>query len=242
MKSNHIIDFFTFQHVKKNRRRQSVGLIVGLVCSLVVISVLAHPANEEYLCKGRMNTGHENMQCIACHTESKGNMRQQLQGKIHYYLGFRKSHVDFGKSNVDNDKCINCHMRENDRHPVHRFEEPRFAKALQNIAAQKCESCHLEHSGKRVTVSNTGYCASCHQDLVLKYDPIEVSHTELVKKQRWNTCLQCHDFHGNHVRNTPLLMKDTIPWTHLKTYFEGGEDPYAVEKKYKALKKMYHEQ
>lgn len=241
MGNNPIIDFFTFKNVKKNRKRQSIGIAVGIVCSLVVISVLAHPDNEEYLCKGRMNTGHENMQCFACHIDTKGSMRQQLQGKVQYYLGLRKTHVDFGKANVDDDKCLACHNRENDRHPIHRFNEPRFAKALQTIQAQKCESCHLEHSGMRVTVTQAGYCQSCHEDLDLKYDPIEIPHKQLIKDKKWTSCLQCHDFHGNHVRNTPLLMKDTLQWSQLKTYFEGGTDPYSVEKKYKALKTMYYE-
>ena len=43
-------------------------------------------------------------------------------------------------------------------------------------------SCHREHTGVRVTMPATA-CATCHGDLDLKREPLDVSHRELVCPQ-----------------------------------------------------------
>ena len=95
----------------------------------------------------------------------------------------------------------------------------------------------MEHEAKRVTISNTNYCINCHKNISLKDEVINPTHESLAASNSWSTCLQCHDFHGNHIRFTPKNWKDTIPQEKLKLYFEGGTDPYSLKKRYKSLKK-----
>jgi cytochrome c553 len=67
----------------------------------------------------------------------------------------------------------------------------------------------------------------------LENDPLDVSHAQLIQAQNWKTCLQCHDFHGNHIAKTPTLLKDTIPTAFIKAYLQGSKSPYSENKKYK---------
>jgi hypothetical protein len=76
---------------------------------------------------------------------------------------------------------------------------------------------------------------NCHQDLEVEDDPIDVPHAILADTEQWSTCIQCHDFHGNHRYEIPNRMKDTIPIRELKAYFNGGPDPFGSDKKYLGL-------
>lgn len=225
--------------ISRKRKRQWIGFGVGLLVTSVTYVVISLPANEDMLSLGPMNTGHEDLSCESCHTSTKGNVFQQLQANLMFSVGLRKTVADFGSQNVDTKKCLECHDRANDRHPLHRFTEPRFANARKNLPAPtgqvECESCHIEHNGVRLTQTNVGYCQNCHEETTLKNDPLEISHAELIKREMWNTCLQCHDFHGNHIFHAAESMKDTIPMTIVREYFDGGKSPYADVKKYYAL-------
>ncbi len=220
--------------VSRKRKRQVLGIAIGLFISCLTYVFLSVPQNEHLLAKGPMNTGHENLECQDCHTKAKGNVFQQAQANISHLFGLRRTPVDFGHKNVDNQKCQSCHDRPNDRHPIHRFEEPKFFEARKNIQPTQCESCHSEHDGIRVTISTSAYCVNCHTDTELSDDPLEISHVELIKNNEWQTCLQCHDFHGNHVMETAASMKDTIEIKTILDYFEGGPSPYSEKKKYYA--------
>lgn len=182
-----------------------------------------------------MNTGHESLACDSCHRPADGTIRQQLQANVKYWLGMRKTEADFGNKDVGNADCLQCHERPFDRHPVFRFNEPRFREARQAIAPQNCVSCHREHSDVRVT-ARSGYCVECHSDLELKNDPIDVSHVDLARQQRWQTCLGCHDFHGNHVMDTPKRLSDAHSLAELDRYFAGGKSPYPNELRARARK------
>jgi hypothetical protein len=221
--------------ISRKRKRQWIGFGVGVFVTAVTYTVLSLPDNEQMLSKGPMNVGHENMSCETCHTPAKGNAFQQIQANLMYSVGLRKTEADFGAENVDTKKCLECHDRANDRHPMHRFEEARFVEARKNLGVTNCESCHNEHFGLRVSQTNTGYCQNCHGETNLKNDPLEISHAELIAKEMWTTCLQCHDFHGNHVFKTAESMHDTIPLKLVREYFEGGKTPYADIKKYQSL-------
>lgn len=221
--------------ISRKRKRQWIGFGVGLLVTVATYTVLSLPANEQMLSLGPMNTGHENLSCESCHTPAKGNVFQQIQANVMFSVGLRKTVADFGTANVDNKKCLECHDRPNDRHPLHRFEEARFSEARKNIGVTECESCHNEHSGVRITQTNIGYCQNCHSETALKNDPLEISHAELIKREMWTTCLQCHDFHGNHVMKAAESMRDTIPLTVVREYFDGGKSPYSDIKKYFAL-------
>lgn len=225
--------------ISPKRKRQFIGICTGLLCTVVSYTVLSMPSNEDLLTLGPANTGHEDLQCVDCHTKAPGSLFQQVQANFMVLIGSRVNEVDFGHEDVDTKKCQGCHDRPNDRHPVYRFEETRFAEATEKLDARECETCHQEHKGMRVTlpVDQATYCMNCHEDLKVNDDPLDISHEQLIKEEKWATCLQCHDFHGNHFMHTVEEMKDTIPLETLKAYFEGENSPYSDTKKYDPKKK-----
>ena len=182
-----------------------------------------------------MNVGHQDVSCASCHNDAKGNLLEQLQSNISHATGARKNSADFGSQDVTINNSLECHDRPNDRHPNHRFSEPRFKDAVKVIDVTTCITCHSEHHGERVTVASIDYCMNCHQDLVVENDPLDIDHKTLIAKEEWSTCIQCHDFHGNHKYEVPSKLKDTIPLHTIHNYFKGGADPYGNDKKYKGL-------
>ncbi len=217
------------------RRRQYIGSLVGIALGVVAYILLPLKAIEDFLSLGPMNTGHEDLSCTACHTPAKGNVFQQIQANVAHAVGARKSGVDFGTHNVDNKKCLECHDRPNDRHPTHRFLETRFQDEIAEIDATQCETCHREHNDTRVVLPDAKFCVTCHHDLEVINDPLDVPHSKLIKDEQWSTCLQCHDFHGNHIYEVAEKMKDTIPIKHIQAYLKGGKDPFSKKKKYVPL-------
>jgi predicted CXXCH cytochrome family protein len=206
---------------------------VGFVISCILLFVFTRPANESYVAKGPFNTGHEQLECIDCHKSAPGSTRQQLQFNAKIALSLDDNdYAHFGKMAVDNKECLNCHERSNDVHPTHRFMEPRFSSAREAIKPEKCTSCHNEHQGKRITIEQVDFCRHCHEDTEVKNDPLTISHDQLISNEEWNTCLQCHDFHGNHIFELNTELKDTIPEKEVREYFEGGKDPYSEVKKF----------
>ncbi|MEO1450039.1 MAG: 2Fe-2S iron-sulfur cluster-binding protein [Bacteroidota bacterium] len=210
------------------------AMLVGVVLSAVLWVAFTNPVQKSMLAVGPMNTGHEELECTSCHSPAKGNLMQQINANLTYLVGNRKHPVTFGTEDVDNKKCQSCHERPNDRHPVYRFQEPRFVDARKKLGVEKCESCHREHNGVRLVLADLGYCSSCHQDTELNDDPLDVSHKTLIAQNNWQSCLQCHDFHGNHIMETATQMKDTIPFGEIKAYALGGADPYGNQKEYLA--------
>ncbi|WP_282087676.1 cytochrome c3 family protein [Aquimarina algiphila] len=217
------------------RKRQYIGTLIGITVTIVAYIILPLKQTEDFLSLGPLNTGHEGLSCSACHTDAKGSLIQQLQSNMAYTFGTRKTKVDFGTQNVDNKKCIACHDRPNDRHPTHRFLEPKFKDAIANINATQCETCHREHNDTRVVLAEANFCINCHYDLEVKNDPIDVPHSTLISNKQWNTCLQCHDFHGNHLYKLAEKIEDTIPLQEIQNYLKGGKDPFSSKKKHLPL-------
>lgn len=207
-----------------------VGIVTGVAAGLLLVGILVFPERSTLVAKGPMNTGHEGLACQECHITVKGSSAQQLSANIHHWLGLRESTIGFGSMDVGNPACLECHDRPEDRHPISRFLEPRFAEERQHIQAHMCVTCHTEHQGVRVTRPTTGFCIHCHQDTALEDDPIFPSHEELVRSESWNTCLQCHDFHGNHVWKTPVSLDKGVTEEQIWDYFQGGPSPYGDEK------------
>ena len=221
----------------KKWRRQRAGYHAGLVSGLLVVAFLYLPENERLHAPGPMNTGHENLKCAYCHRSAAGSLRQQLQAKARHVLGLRDHGAVLGLRPVGNEACLSCHERPEDSHPVFRFLEPKYTEAREKIRPHLCTSCHLEHTGRRATVAMT-FCRHCHEDLKLRKDPVSISHEQQVKKERWDLCLRCHDYHGNH----RMKVEKKILFSHDKTeigrYLAGGtESPYSRHKRYKARKK-----
>lgn len=217
-----------------------LGYLVGFVAFVAALVFLFLPSQEASHSIGPANTGHEDLSCQECHLPADGTIRQQVQANVRYQLGLRDSPVDFQHQNVDNDNCLACHERETDAHPVFRFNEPRFAEARANIEPQVCTSCHLEHEGVRVTIGTT-FCVECHQDLELPNDPLDVPHDQLIADQNWESCLGCHDYHGNHIMEVETAVDNALPISEIEAYFEGALSPYSDQKQFSAKQSLLEE-
>lgn len=216
--------------VKTSRKRQLIGGALGLLIGLIGLFFLSSKPGESARSLGPMNVGHEDLSCVTCHSEAEGNIMQQLSSNVQFLFRMRKSATDFGTSDVVNKNCIECHNRPNDRHPTSRFSEPKFAEAITVIDARECSTCHQEHNDTRTVLPDGNYCINCHSELEVIDDPIDVPHEDLIAAGNWESCMQCHDFHGNHIYEVPELMKDTIPLMRVMEYLRGGEDPYLGKK------------
>lgn len=199
--------------------------VAGAVLAFAPLALLL-PAAQEVRPHGHPNVGHEKLQCVACHAESPASTRQTLQAKAKHAIGWRQTGAVLGMQPVTNATCLQCHANPDDRHAPNRFLEPRFEAARAETGAQACVSCHREHSAARLTVANPGYCASCHQDLKVKNDRASPTHDQLLANRQWNTCLQCHDYHGNHRFQAPLRLQDGATLDALSRYFRDGPSPY----------------
>lgn len=212
---------------------RSKWVVAALLIAFVSIGIWAVPPGIGLRSKGTMNTGHENLKCESCHTPADGTLRQQLGHNARVALGILDDDwADVGHSHVSNTECQGCHDRPNDRHPVSRFEEIRFAEQRLTLGPHRCVNCRGEHTGQRIARVETGFCVNCHGDLDVANDPIDVPHSELVASGEWSTCLTCHDFHGNHVYDVPIKMENRLRLSEIQAYFEGGKDPYGEQKKY----------
>jgi len=212
-----------------------VGYITGITVSLTGLFLLVYPENDLFSAPGSMNSGHEGLSCSACHLDAKGSLRQRLQANVQYLLGNRKAAVVLGNKEVGNSDCLACHDRPEDRHPVYRFLEPRYTEVRKNIQVQFCISCHREHTGKRVT-QETGFCINCHEELSLRKDPLDIPHHTLINEKRWQSCLGCHDFHGNHIITEKKHLDEAWRESEIVDYFNGGSSPYPDNLHYQALK------
>ena len=205
----------------------------GAAAAVLVLGGAALPPARSHWPTGGPNTGHADLECSSCHVESPGTGRQQLQARMRFLLGTRKNDVPWQHREVGNLQCTACHEREKDTHAPHLFLEERYAEVREALAPQSCASCHHEHRERRVTQPDPGYCRACHQELSLKQDPLQPprspTHAELVGTGRWETCLGCHDYHGNHLRKTPERLDEAANPGRIRDYFLGGPSPYGDE-------------
>lgn len=212
----------------KPSQRRALGISFGAVVGAGLITWLGAAGSEQLHAPGPMNTGHGDTACAACHRPAPGTVRQQLQTVARRWIGASHAEVDLGYREVTSDECLACHERPDDRHPGFRFLEPRFAEARAQLHPEACASCHREHQGARVTIAEPTYCRQCHGELTLDQDPLDVSHRELVTTERWETCLGCHDYHGNHAYTAPRRLEQAIPMDAIRAYLDGGSSPYGA--------------
>jgi Cytochrome c3 len=220
------------------RKPQHLAYKLGLMIGILGLALLLFPAYDRFHAHGPMNSGHDTLKCVSCHQDAPGSLRQQIQANLRYALKLRERLADFGHQAVSNENCLNCHERPNDRHPVYRFLEPRFLKARENLSPQHCVSCHTEHKGQRITRAEIGYCVNCHKKTRLRKDPLDVPHDRLIALKRWESCLGCHDFHGNHIMKTKKTVEQIIPAEKIHDYFQGGASPYGDDRHYEAKKEV----
>ncbi len=217
--------FFLRTNLKQKRSLRRLAYAAGIAAALLPLWLLS-PALATFVPNAAHNPGHADFECTECHREAPGTTRQQLQAKAKYWLGIRDENVDFGMRQVDNAACVGCHENPDDRHPAHRFLEPRFEAARLALAPEQCVSCHREHTGTRLSQTNAGFCATCHSDMKVKDDPTRPTHAALINSARWDTCLTCHDFHGNHAYTPPNDLKEALDPGAVAAYFGSGESPY----------------
>jgi hypothetical protein len=216
------------------RRRQNLAYAIGSAAGLLTLLALALPASEQWHARGPLISGHAELTCDACHEPAPGTYRQQVQANLRFVLGQRATPADFGRTDVGNGACLSCHDHPTERHPVYRFLEPRFAKVREELQPHLCVACHREHSGSRVTLTEIGYCAGCHEDTKLRKDPVDVPHERLIAADQWETCLGCHDFHGNHVMTTVRRLDEAIKPERIREYFKSGPSPFGEERHHQA--------
>ena len=201
-----------------------VGLIVACIAGVLMLL----PGNESWHAAGPQNTGHTRIECSECHVRAPGNFVGQAFQNLTHAAGLADSATSFVFQPVGNDQCLRCHLNPDDRHPLVDFLEPEFEPARQAMGVQFCVSCHQEHLGVRVSVTPL-VCQYCHQDIVpmeLEDDPVDVPHTSLYRDLRWETCLGCHDFHGNHDREVPVQLSQRLTAEQIRQYLDGGDSPY----------------
>ena len=197
----------------------------GLIVALIGGVLLVIPGSEDWHAAGPHNTGHTKTDCGECHAPAPGNFAGQALTNMLHVVGIADSATPFIYTPAGNDQCLACHENPDDRHPVAKFMKAEFAAARDAAAVQYCLSCHQQHLGVRVTVTPR-VCRNCHEETALGDDPVDISHTTLISEQRWETCLGCHDFHGNHERTVPDRMSQALTEEQIRQYFDGGESPY----------------
>lgn len=220
------------------RKLAHKGYFIGLVAAFLLLGFLSLTDFHHLRTPGPFNAGHEKLACEECHESATGSMRQQIQANLAYLAGQRSTVAAFNFEFPDNRDCLACHAREDDHHPVYRFNEPRFKEARKALKPQYCVSCHKEHTGVRVS-SEAENCRHCHEEIKVKHDPLDISHADLIKLKDWGTCLACHDFHGNHVMKVATKVEDMLDAEEIKNYFAGGKDPYSEKKTEKSRKTRY---
>jgi ferredoxin-NADP reductase/bacterioferritin-associated ferredoxin len=221
----HVELFATSRATALPRTSRAKAYLAGTVLMLLPMLVML-PQMQEVRPHGHPNVGHEQLKCAACHVESPASMRQALQAKVKHALGLRETTAVAGMQPVTTSTCVQCHANSDDPHAPHRFLEPRFEKARAETGAQNCVRCHREHSGVRVTVASTGYCVSCHAEMKVENDKTSPTHDYLVRQKRWDSCLQCHDYHGNHRWRAPLRLVDAPTVDVLASYLQNGPSPF----------------
>lgn len=208
----------------------------GLLLSLPVLGITlwTFVSNDtSHMKPAHLISGHQDITCVSCHQAQASSARQEIQNNLLYVLGKSDVVIPFRHQPVDSGACLNCHERADERHPIYRFREPRFAKTRRELDATNCLTCHSEHTAQRVEIQDISFCKHCHSELVMKNDPLDTPHDVLIKNEDWQTCLGCHDFHGNHLYQTPKNLNAAHSASEILEYFAQGADPYSKMKKSK---------
>jgi hypothetical protein len=214
----------TFQWQQFSTERKQ-AYVLGLIAAAIAALLLVVPGRESWHAAGPANVGHERTACTACHTRAPGNVVGQAFSNLMYAVGVAESAPYFIFEPAGTEQCLACHDNPDDRHPVADFTEPEFATARAEAGVHSCLGCHQQHLGTRASVTPR-VCRYCHEDTAIDDDPVDVPHTDLIVQERWDTCLGCHDFHGNHDRTVPTRMSEALPEAVIQRYLDGGASPY----------------
>ncbi len=196
-------------------------LWIGALLSLTLLAAFNTPQQEQFLSPGGDREMHEGMRCDQCHESAPGTIRQQVQANLQHWLGFRNNGASFITEAVDSVDCQDCHEMPNNRHPYHRFAHSEYFDLRAILGQHECSGCHDHHSSANI-VPSMDFCMHCHRVWGDKKDTITPRHTTLIAEERWETCLQCHDFHGNHDYSAPLLLTEALSVEQIQDYLDGN--------------------
>ena len=202
----------------------------GVIIAVIAGVMLLLPGRESWHAGGPFNVGHTKIECGECHTPAPGNLAAQAVSNVLHAVGLSDSAPYFIYAPAGNEQCLACHENPDDQHPLTEFMEPEYAQAREARGVQFCTSCHQQHLGVRVSVTPRVVCQHCHDDTAIDDDPIDIPHTTLISDQRWETCMGCHDMHGNHERDVPTLMSQVLTEEQIQQYFDGGISPYGYRR------------
>ena len=205
--------------------------LLGSIAILVFICTHWLYNDTPFSTMGNTIRGHEQLHCADCHEESPGTVRQQIQAKIQFWLGNRGD-IAWQHSPINNKTCTDCHDQSDNVHASHLFLESKYEAQRAEFAPEQCVSCHQEHRNNRVNIQSMTFCSECHNDMQLETDslkpPSSPTHDELVQANDWSSCLGCHDYHGNHIRETPIMYSERIPIQDIRTYIHNGNAIYGT--------------
>ncbi|MHC4935855.1 MAG: hypothetical protein ACYTGJ_06525 [Planctomycetota bacterium] len=209
-----------------DRLRRQAPWLFGLAASLVVLLALTADSGQAWRSPGGQGDMHDNRECGLCHEPAPGTLRQQVQANIQYWLGNRDTPAAIGTIPVTDTACLDCHRMPWDEHPINDFLDPSYAEERELFGPHTCAGCHDHHSGVNLTISGD-YCRHCHEEIDEPDPPTRPTHQRLVADGRWETCLQCHDFHGSHLHDAPLDLTDAASVERVLRYLDGVEEsPY----------------
>ena len=216
--------------LKKLAPERRAAYLLGVVVAVIGGVLLLSPGREIWHAKGPFNTGHTKLECGDCHTPAPGNFIGQAFGNLAHAVGLTDSARFFVYAPAGNEQCLDCHDDPDNVHIVDDFLKPEFAKVREARGVQFCTGCHQQHLGVRVSATPRVVCQDCHDDMDLADDPVDIPHTRLISDQRWETCLGCHDHHGNHDREVPIKMSEILTEEQIQQYFDGGKSPYGYRR------------
>jgi len=199
----------------------SSWILITIILSIYLTTNLLGQDKSNFL-PAETTHGHYQieMACDACHTTFDG-VKQQA--------------------------CLDCHAAEfekvKDSHEESKFSDPRNASMLEQIDAQLCITCHVEHrpdmtKSMGVTLPDD-FCIYCHEEIAID----RPSHEGMP----FNECRDaCHNYHDNSSLYEDFLAKhlheaDTFatPTTILERNFL---ETYSIEPKYPVKKLTMQEQ
>lgn len=212
-----------------------MALVAALPVAGLSAFIFLQAGDHTLVSSGPIQSGHQALGCADCHERAPGTARQQIQATFRAAFSATISAPHFIYRPVTSETCLACHQRPNERHPIWRFREPRFQAATEIVDATSCLGCHSEHQAARVEVEPT-FCRACHKGLSLKVDPLDVPHHQLIAANDWQSCLACHDFHGNHKAPPPRRLLEAHEMQQLLDYLKDGPDPFGEAKLYEARK------
>ncbi len=178
----------------------------------------------------------ESSDCVACHDRSKDS---------HPISRFREPRFMTAIETVDARECAGCHKEHTGVRVSAKME---FCSACHSTMAMKNdplgdfpktqEVASIEtpkpvvktRSIKPVAKTRSFQILPPPSAAIIEDAKPAMSHAILASTNRWDTCMGCHDFHGNHQRTTPTSMSMRIDTRLLQAYLIDGMDPYSKDK------------